>query len=220
MAALFRLTAGLGFCWVLCVASMFPAHAAAPVLKAPKPGDAAKAAPGMPAPEAKPGDRNDHDDKAGDSVIQTVDLPILPAIASTGKSTWEKGYADIRSAIASLRAESQRLGMTLKGRPLVIYLESDDRGFRFDLLLPLEKPPVADAKLSPGIRATHNPGGKAMKFEHRGPYADIESTYQAITALLDEKGLNARDFFIEEFVNDAADASDIAMAVNIYVFLK
>ncbi len=220
MVPLLRMTVWLGIGVFVYAAGNLPVIAAAPVLNAPKPGAAAKSAPGMPAPEAKPGERNDHDDKSKEGVIQTVDLPSLPALASTGKTSWEKGYADIRSAIATLRAQSQQLGLEPKGRPLVVYVESDDQGFRFDLLLPLAKAPAADAKLQPGIRAATNPGGKAMKFEHRGAYAEIENTYQAITALLDEKGLNARDFFIEEFVNDAADANDITMAVNIYVFLK
>ena len=199
-------------------ATATPVLAAAPVLSAPKPGGATPA-PGLPTPA--PAEKHDHgEQQGGENVIETVDLPSLPALALTAKSAWEKGYADIRSAIASLQAEAQRLKLEPKGRPLVIYLETGDQSFRYDVLLPLTKQTEAGARLSNGIRMAHNPGGKAMKFEHRGAYADIETTYQAITALLDEKGLNARDFFIEEFVNDAPDAGDIKMAVNIYVFLK
>lgn len=211
------------FCVVLAAAALAlaatlaPALAAAPVLTAPKPRGAATA-PGLPGPAVP--EKQDHGEKEKESIIETVELPSLPALAMTAKSTWEKGYDDIRSAIAALQAEALRLKLDPKGRPFVIYLETDDQTFRYDVLLPLAEKAANTARPGDGIRLVHNPGGKALKFEHRGAYADIESTYQAITALLDEKGLNARDFFIEEFVNDAVDAGDIKMAVNIYVFLK
>ena len=41
-----------------------------------------------------------------------------------------------------------------------------------------------------------------MKFEHRGSYEDIDATYEAITAYLDEKGVEADNLFIEEYLND------------------
>nr|WP_245300287.1 GyrI-like domain-containing protein [Methylocystis bryophila] len=44
-----------------------------------------------------------------------------------------------------------------------------------------------------GVEVGATPAGKALKFEHRGPYEDIESTYEAITAFLDEKGLETKD---------------------------
>ena len=64
------------------------------------------------------------------------------------------------------------------------------------------------------------PSGKAMRFEHLGSYADIDATYDAITAYLDEKGIDAQDSFVEEYVNDVKDADDPTLQVNIYVLLK
>ncbi|MGE3645139.1 MAG: GyrI-like domain-containing protein [Beijerinckiaceae bacterium] len=220
---------GLAAAGLLLCCSPAASLAAAPELKIPKPGTIQKPD-GMPGigsqsgNQATPAEKHDHGNKDGNddkpSVIQTVDLPALPVIATTGKSTWDAGYGEIRSAIAALRAETTRTGLEPTGRPLVVYVESNDQDFRFDVMLPLKAAPAAGVKLSPAFRSGHNPGGSALKFEHRGAYAEIESTYEAITAYLDEKGLSARDLFIEEFVNDVAEASDIKMAVNIYVFLK
>ncbi len=46
------------------------------------------------------------------------------------------------------------------------------------------------------------------------------STYDLITAYLDEKGLEAQDFFVEEYLTDLKSASDPNLAVDIYVFIK
>ena len=65
-----------------------------------------------------------------------------------------------------------------------------------------------------------SPGGKAMKFQHRGAYDDIDSTYEAITAYLDEKGLESKNLFAEEYLDQVKTADDAALEVDIYVFLK
>ena len=49
---------------------------------------------------------------------------------------------------------------------------------------------------------------------------DIDATYDAITAYLDEKGVDAQDSFVEEYANDVKDADDPTLQVNIYVLLK
>jgi effector-binding domain-containing protein len=59
-----------------------------------------------------------------------------------------------------------------------------------------------------------------MRFEHFGSYAEIDATYDANTAYLDEKGIDAQDSFIEEYANDVRDPDDPTLQVNIYVLLK
>ena len=46
------------------------------------------------------------------------------------------------------------------------------------------------------------PTGKALKFVHRGSYDAMDSTYEAITNYLDDKQLEAKDLFIEEYATD------------------
>ena len=70
------------------------------------------------------------------------------------------------------------------------------------------------------VQAGASPTGKALKFEHRGSYDEIESTYEAITAYLDEKGLDSENRFIEEYLTDLTAAEDADVDVDIYVFLK
>jgi hypothetical protein len=49
---------------------------------------------------------------------------------------------------------------------------------------------------------------------------DIDSTYEAITAYLDEKGLEAENLFIEEYLNEVKTPDDPTLEVDIFVLLK
>ena len=46
------------------------------------------------------------------------------------------------------------------------------------------------------------------------------STYELITAFLDEKGLESQNRFIEEYLTDTAEPDDANLEADIYVFLK
>ena len=70
------------------------------------------------------------------------------------------------------------------------------------------------------MKLGQTPVGKAMRFEHRGAYDDIDATYEAITAYLDEKGIDAQDMFIEEYLNDVKTPDDPNLQVDIFVLLK
>ena len=49
------------------------------------------------------------------------------------------------------------------------------------------------------------PDGKALKFVHRGSYDNMDNTYEAITNHLDDKKLEAKDTFIEEYHHRSAE---------------
>ena len=72
-------------------------------------------------------------------------------------------------------------------------------------MIPIDKAPEGKTTLSETVKLGQTPAGKAMKFEHRGSYEDIDSTYEAITAYLDEKGLEADNLFVEEYLNEVKD---------------
>ncbi len=106
---------------------------------------------------------------------------------------------------------------------MVIALCLDRRfpaGFKFDAMIPLDKAPEGKTDLAPDVKVGETPSGKAMRFQHRGAYDDIDSTYEAITAYLDEKGLEAHNMFAEEYLDQVKTADDNTLEVDIYVFLK
>ncbi|ATQ66492.1 MULTISPECIES: GyrI-like domain-containing protein [Methylosinus] len=151
---------------------------------------------------------------------QAIDIPARPVARLRGQGTWTDGLKTLGEAVAKTKAAAEKAGLKADGRPLVAFTETDDNGFHFEAMLPLAKAPEGKPKLDSGVEIGASPAGKALKFQHRGPYAEIDSTYEAITAFLDEKGLDTKNLFVEEYLTDLQTSDDDGLEVDIYVFLK
>jgi effector-binding domain-containing protein len=148
-------------------------------------------------------------------------LAPKPVIVLKGQSTWDDGYDNLMEAFQRLRAEADRLKLGVAGRPQAAFTSTDDFGFKFDAMLTLSaEPSGAIAGLGKDFTVAQSPAGKALKFTHNGAYDDIDSTYEAITAYLDEKGLKATNIFVEEYVNDPKNSEDPSLEMNIYVLIE
>lgn len=149
--------------------------------------------------------------------IDEVELAQKPAVVLTGKSTWDDGFKTIFDSFKKISDELGKAGIKPAGRPLTVFLETDDSNFSFQAMVPIDKAPTDKTSLTPDIRFGVTVGGKALRFTHKAPYDDIDNTYEAITAYLDAKGITVKDAFIEEYVNDPSSASDENLSINIYV---
>jgi effector-binding domain-containing protein len=190
--------------------------AASPSTPAPTTPPAASpptAAPAPPSTAQQPSESNI------DSV-QTVDVPARPVAVMRGNATWDDGFKSITGALAQIKSEMTKAGLTASGHPFTVFVETDDAGFRYEAMIPLDKAPEGKSELTKDIQIGASPSGKAMKFQHRGPYDDIDATYEAITAYLDEKNIEAQNLFIEEYLTDPKAADDASLEVDIYVFIK
>jgi effector-binding domain-containing protein len=151
---------------------------------------------------------------------QAIDIPARPVARLRGQGSWTDGLKTLGEAVAKTKTAAEKAGLKADGRPLVAFTETDDNGFHFEAMLPLAKAPEGKPKLDSGVEIGASPAGKALKFQHRGPYAEIDSTYEAITAFLDEKGLDTKNLFVEEYLTDLQSSDDDGLEVDIYVFLK
>ncbi len=192
-----------------------PAAPGAPAEAPPAP--AANAPPAAPE-AAKPGEPAKP--QSAGSTGETVDLPARPFAYIEGKADRDEIYGAILGSLGLVKRDMDKAGVKPAGRPLAVFVESDENGFRYHAGFPLEAAPAGKTGLSDAVKLGQTPGGKAMRFQHIGSYADIDATYDAITAYLDEKGIDAQDSFIEEYVNDVKDADDPTLEVNIFVLLK
>jgi effector-binding domain-containing protein len=154
------------------------------------------------------------------STGQTLDMAAHPAAYIEGKANWSEGFGALMGAIGAINAELAKAGVAASGRPIAVFVETDDTGFGYRAMVPIDKAPEGKTALSDTVKLGETPAGRAMKFEHRGSYEDIDSTYEAITAYLDEKGLEAANMFVEEYLNDVKTADDPNLQVDIYVLLK
>jgi effector-binding domain-containing protein len=149
-----------------------------------------------------------------------VEVTLTPKtiIYLKGNSTWDKALDTLQDAFKSLYTLIEKQGIRRDGQSMTVYTQADDTGFQFQAAVPISEPPK---DLPQGdIAVGQSPGGKALKFTHRGSYDAMDNTYEAITNYLDEKRLEAADVFIEEYQTDPVTTPDDKFVVTVYVPLK
>jgi effector-binding domain-containing protein len=191
--------------------------ATTPGVAVPIPAPAPAADVGKPAPAAS-GLTTLAPPPADPMIPDQVEMTSRPALIAKGQSSWDDGYDKLKAAFRRLEAECAKDGIKVTGRPVTLFVETDDNGFRYEAVLPIDAVPAQRPSTLPNdMRFGATPEGKAVRFVYKGPYDDIDSTYEAITAYLDLKGIEAKDTLIEEYLNWGADSGDAELELQIYV---
>lgn len=152
------------------------------------------------------------------SDVAEITLSPKPVLTLSGQATWDQGFQKLSDSFKALRAEAQKAGLAVAGRPLTLFVETTDDGFRFDAMLPVVIPPGVQApSLSPDFKMGTTFAGRALRFLHQAPYDDIDSTYETITAYLEAKSIVVKDAFLEEYISELNDPGDPNLEINIYV---
>jgi effector-binding domain-containing protein len=191
-----------------------------PAAPSPVPAKPAEAPSTNPAPAPEGANPAGPTTSGEGSTGESVDLPSRPFAYVEAKADKDEIYSAILSSLSSVKHDMDKANLAPTGRPLAVFVESDDTGFKFHAGYPLAAAPEGKSSLSDTVKIGQTPSGKAMRFEHQGAYGDIDATYDAITAYLDDKGIDAQDTFVEEYANDVKDPDDPTLQVNIYVLLK
>lgn len=179
----------------------------APSATSPAPQAGAAAVP-LPTLVPTPGDPLD---------VGEVALPGKPAAVLAGESTWDEGFDNLKQAFARVEGELAKAGLSPSGRPVAVFVETDDMGFRYEAMVPVDAAATARPNLSAEVGFGRTPEGPAYHFVHKGPYENIDSTYETITAYLDAKGVAVKDQFVEEYVTDLTDPADPNLEINVFV---
>jgi effector-binding domain-containing protein len=154
----------------------------------------------------------------GDAFGEEVALPARTIVYLKGQSKWDAAFDTLVDAFRSLGEYLDKQGIKPAGAAMTIYTETDDAGFAFKAAVPIAAPPENPPKGD--IAVGQAPSGKALKFVHRGSYDAMDSTYEAITNFLDDKHLEAKDLFIEEYVTDPVKTDAEHLVVNVFVPVK
>ena len=153
------------------------------------------------------------------ATTENVEVPARPFVAVSGQSSYDDAFKSIKASLETVRKAMDKAGVKPVGHPITIFSAPDDKGFKYQAGVPVaQKPDKID--LGGGVVVAASPAGKAIKFQHRGAYDDIDSTYDVITAYLDAKGLQVDSPYIEEYLTDLTTSDDPNLQVDIYVFVK
>lgn len=155
---------------------------------------------------------------SGEPFGEDTTLTAKPIVYLKGTGTWDTAFQTITASFKKLQAYTDKEGLKPDGLQMTIFTSTDDTGFQFQAAVPIAEPP----KNPPhgDIALGQSPEGPALKFIHHGTYDDLDNTYEAITNFLDDKRLEAKDLFIEEYVTDPVTADPKKLTVNVYVLLK
>ena len=224
MVALIPATAiWLGFSPAL--AQSPPAASTPPPAATPAPGttpapSTAPAPPASPAPATPPAAAA----PPAASPVQTADpfgeqitLEPKKVVIVKGTANWDSAFDTLIDSFKTLSALLEKQGIKPSGNAMIVYTSTDDTGFTYLAEIPVEQDPK---NLTRDMSIAKSPEGKALKFVHRGSYDNMDNTYEAITNHLDDKKLEAKDTFIEEYITDPLKTAEDKLVIDVYVPLK
>ncbi len=154
----------------------------------------------------------------GDAFGEEVTLPGRTAVYLKGHTNWDNAFETLIDAFKSLNEYLDKQGIKPNGPFMTIYTQTDDSGFLFEAVAPIAQAPANPPKGD--IAVGKAPSGKALKFVHRGSYDAMDTTYEAITNYLDDKQLEAKDLFIEEYASDPTKTDPNNLVINVFVPVK
>ena len=175
----------------------------------PAPGAAQQAPNPTPSPAAPV--------QAADPFGEPLTLEPKKVVIHRGNANWDSAFDTLIDSFKALTAFLDKQGIKPAGNAMIVYTSTDDTGFTYLAEIPVEQDPK---NLGKDMSMGKSPEGKALKFVHRGSYDNMDNTYEAITNHLDDKKLEAKDTFIEEYITDPLKTAEDKLVINVYVPLK
>jgi effector-binding domain-containing protein len=155
--------------------------------------------------------------QTADPFGEQITLAPKTVIILRGTANWDSAFDTLIDSFKSLSGLLDKQGIKPSGNAMIIYTATDDTGFTYLAEIPVDQ----DTKnLTKDMSMGKSPEGKALKFVHRGSYDNMDNTYEAITNHLDDKKLEAKDTFIEEYITDPLKTEEDKLVINVYVPLK
>ena len=155
---------------------------------------------------------------AAEPFAEDTTLTAKTIVYLKGNGVWDSAFDTISGSFKKLKAYVDKEGLKTDGPPMTIFTQTDDTGFQFQAALPIAEPPKNPPRGD--IAVGQSPEGHALKFVHHGSYDELDNTYEAITNYLDEKRLEAKDLFIEQYETDPVTADGKKLTVDVLVLLK
>ena len=155
--------------------------------------------------------------QTADPFGEPITLEPKKVVIAKGNANWDSAFETLIDSFKVLTALLDKQGVKSNGNAMIVYTSTDDTGFTFLAEIPVDQEPK---NLTKDMSMGKSPEGKALKFVHRGSYDNMDNTYEAITNHLDDKKLEAKDTFIEEYLTDPLKTAEDKLVINVYVPLK
>jgi effector-binding domain-containing protein len=151
-------------------------------------------------------------------VGEEVTLTAKTIVYLQGAGNWDTAYETLVEALKTVYSFLEKEGIKPAGPAMTIYTETDDTGFKFQAGVPVAEAPKNTPRGD--IAVGTSPAGRSFKFVHRGAYDSMDTMYEQITNFLDERKLEARDMFVEEYVTDPVKTPEDKLVIQVIVPVK
>ena len=155
--------------------------------------------------------------QSADPFGEEFTLEPKKVVVMKGTANWDGAFDTLIDSFKTLSGLLEKQGIKPSGNAMIVYTATDDTGFSYLTEIPVDQEPK---NLTKDMSIGKSPEGKALKFVHRGSYDNMDNTYEAITNHLDDKKLEAKDTFIEEYITDPLKTAEDKLVINVYVPLK
>jgi effector-binding domain-containing protein len=181
-------------------------------------GIASAQTPPPPPPPAPPAQAAPAQPDPADAFGEEITLAEKTILFMNGTANWDSAFETLIDAFKQVYTYLDRQGLKATGPSMTIYTSTDDTGFTFQAAVPLAEAPANAPRGD--LAVGKSPSANALKFVHRGSYDSMDTTYEAITNHLDEKRLEAKDLFIEEYATDPVTTPEDQLVINVIVPIK
>jgi effector-binding domain-containing protein len=154
----------------------------------------------------------------GDAFGQEVMLTAKTIVFMSGSATWDAAFETLVDALKSVQGFLEKQGIKPDGPAVTIYTEASGEGFQFQAGVPVAEEPKDPPRGD--IAVGKSPAGRALQFIHHGSYDAMDTTYEAIANYLDEKKLEAKDLFVEQYLTDPTTTAEDKLVIEVLVPIK
>lgn len=145
--------------------------------------------------------------------IEDVESQTIICI-STATTQDNPNLSDIMgNSYGQLISNIQVNGMEMTGYPLTITTKWEENAFEFDNCIPVKS---VKGDLSAKVFKSETYKGTAMKIEHLGSYANMNSSYDAILAYISQMGLEITQNPWEIYISDPSNTPEDKLITHIY----
>ena len=161
--------------------------------------------------------------------LESMEVTLPPTLVAECRATSTADSSAISAAVGRaferIHAFQQTNGITAAGPPRVVYTEWSPAGVHFTAAIPIAAAPP-NVSTSPDVSIATIPETQALRFQHRGPYREIRTTYGRIEAWLRARGgiKTPSDWaryspMWDEYMSDPATTPESELLTRIYLTL-
>lgn len=147
------------------------------------------------------------------AVVEVEAMDILYVTSSAGDGDLAQGLANAFREISAFMSEQ---GLEMAAQPMAITRAWDERGFRFEAAIPIDR---NDVKTSGRVTLGRSPSGQAVRVVHRGPYETMPVSYERLAAYMAVHGLREGRVSWEHYISDPGETAPEDVITHIYFLI-